>query len=238
MLKLIFITATLFLVGCSSSSSLSELRAKEELMITAENYAGLVDIYTDILKNEDTIENREILAKYFFLLEDYESSVFHLENVIERDNVNPDTYYNQSINYYMLGENVTALKLIDSSISLKEDNAKYYNHKGIILSRMVKYDQSIEAFNKSRELLYDNKKIKNNLALVHLKKGDYTRALSILMPVYLMDSNDKKTVANMIVIMAKLHDRDFVYNLLRNKYDMDNSEAVFIYDSLSNPNFI
>ena len=203
MLKLIFIMSIISLIGCTSNSSLSDLRAKEELMVTAENYSGLVDIYTDILKSEDTIENREVLAHYFFLLKDYESSAFHLSNVINRGNVKSEVFYNQSLNYYMLGENITALELINSSISLQEENAKYYNQKGIVLSKMARYDQSIEAFNKARKLLYDNKKIKNNLALVYLKKGDYTKALSILMPVYLMDSNDKKTVANMIVIMAK-----------------------------------
>ena len=46
------------LVGCSSSSSLSDLRAREELMSTAKNYAGLIDLYTDILNSEDTKENR------------------------------------------------------------------------------------------------------------------------------------------------------------------------------------
>lgn len=225
------------LVGCSSSSSLSDLRAKEELMATAKNYAGLIDVYTDILKSEDTKENREILANYFFLLEDYESSAFHLSNVIERGSVNPEVYYKQSFNYYMLGNNTIAVKFIEMAISMKPENAKYYNQKGIFLSKLAKYDESIVAFNKSRELLYDNRKVKNNLALVYLKKGNYTKALSILMPLYLTYPDDKKTIANMIVVMAKLHDKDFVYNLLRNKYSMDNGEAVFIYNNLSNPKF-
>ena len=60
--RLCFLIYILMLVGCSSSSSLSDLRAKEELMATAKNYAGLIDVYTDILKSEDTKENREILS--------------------------------------------------------------------------------------------------------------------------------------------------------------------------------
>ena len=233
MFKLYTILFVMVLSGCATQSQNIDIKQKETIMLSARNYQGLVELYTDFVKKDDSVENREKLAHYYFLLEDYEASAYQLENVIKRANVKAETFYNQSVNYYMLDKLVIAETMINRAIEIEKNNAKFHNQRGIIFAQRLEFESATSEFLKARSLVFDDVKIKNNLALVHYKKGEYTQAIATLMPLYLRNNNNKRVVANLIVIMSKMNDRQYVLNLLREKYDMDNSEAVFVYDKLS-----
>ncbi|MBU2896209.1 tetratricopeptide repeat protein [Vibrio hepatarius] len=233
MLKLYAVFIIIFFSGCATQGSDTDLKNRESIMISAQNYQGLVDLYTESVKKNDSAENREKLAHYYFLLDDYEASAYQLENVIKRKSAQAETFYNQSINYYMLDKLIIAETMINRAIEMKPNNAKFRNQKGIVLAQKSEFESAIREFEKARSLIFPDVKIKNNLALIYYKKGEYTKAITTLMPLYLRNNNNKKIVANLIVIMAKMNDRNYVLNLLRDKYDMDNSEAVYVYNRLS-----
>jgi len=170
MFKLYTILFVMVLSGCATQNQNIDIKQKETIMLSARNYQGLVDLYTDFVKKDDSVENREKLAHYYFLLEDYEASAYQLENVIKRANVKAETFYNQSVNYYMLDKIVIAETMINRAIEIEKNNAKFHNQRGIIFAQRLEFESATSEFLKARSLVFDDVKIKNNLALVHYKK--------------------------------------------------------------------
>lgn len=231
---LLTLTLTFVLAGCATTDNLTEdSYDQEEVMISAKNYSGLVDLYTKKLKDNDTIPNREKIVYYYSMLKDYESSAFYLDAIIKSGKATPKNIYDQSINYYKLGRMILSETLINNAISKDNTNAAFYNHKGILLSKKGEYKNALFCFNKARELFYPSSKVQNNIALLWYKQKNYSKALEILMPIYIRNTNDKMLNANLVLILAKLQDRDYVFKILESKYNMSNKEAINAYNLLS-----
>ncbi|WP_108652549.1 tetratricopeptide repeat protein [Dongshaea marina] len=229
---IIFISI-LWLVGCSTNKTIDQSAKKESIMEKANNYSGLVKLYSDKVKKSDSEENRFKLATYYYKLNDYEASSYHIENLLKRNSNNPEYLFMQSDNFYKLGKFKLSLRLINSAIKSKSDVAKYYNQKGIVLSSLKKYEDSIVQFNQARALLFDNTKIKNNIAVSLYMEGKYKESLGMLMPIYLRNPQDKKVTSNMILVLSKLRDKDYVMQILTEKYEVSRDEARVIYNKLA-----
>lgn len=69
------------LVGCvnRAPSTASEMNYKEDILLKAKNYDGLISLYRSWLKKNDEPEARLKLSRFYYQAGDYKSSLYYLQ---------------------------------------------------------------------------------------------------------------------------------------------------------------
>ncbi|MFT2099115.1 tetratricopeptide repeat protein [Marinomonas sp. 2405UD66-6] len=238
------LVALLFLIltitGCTthysaptvSSGKADEKVMSEKILIKSLNYARLIELYKEQLKEKENSETRLKLANVYIDSYDNESALFTLAPLINQKKINPEVFYAQAVAQYNMGDIVSAHDSLLIVLEREPDNAKALNMLGIIYAYQGELENARKTFNKARELMYSDATIKNNLALLDLIEGEYQSAAATLLPVYLNNRGkvDESVRANLAIIMAKLGSFDYINTLYADKYSSE--ELLAIYNDL------
>lgn len=236
-LTLIVLCSAVILSGCQNNS----LKAKKDeaqkiyILENTRNYGGLVEIYRDRLKQQDTEETRLKLANLYYVMSNYNSSLFYLKpivntskspkvallyakNLMNKANPNDDKRSTVSENNSFENRRLTekqqllqARRYVEKAITFDKNDGEAYNVLGIIQVRLQQLDNAELSFNKARSLFYDDIKVLNNLGMIAILQKDYRKAYDYLMQLYSNGNRESILVNNLFFSIVKLGD----YNLAR-----------------------
>tara|TARA_Y100001960_G_scaffold332695_1_gene434240 strand:+ start:1109 stop:1840 length:732 start_codon:yes stop_codon:yes gene_type:complete len=194
----------MFLFGCTSSHEFSQdWLVKEKLLIESNNHQALVTLYKEQLKNRNDVEVMVKLSQAYLRLNDTKSALFFIEKVnIENDPTELSLFIEASA-LNRQGNNEKARRVALSVLDINKNNTEVINLLGVISSDLGYYVDAINFFKKAKSLYHDDDVVSNNLAALHLLKGEYQDAVDLLMPLYKKDSGNRKVKSNLLLALAK-----------------------------------
>lgn len=207
------------LAGCvAPQSSLQGFDSKEMLLLETKNYAKLILLYKEALGSKEDTAIRLKLADAYLKSGDAESALFIVTPLVEGDTPPLEGLLILAHSEYELGHLERALVTANQANELQGANAEVENLLGVIHAAKHDYVASRGYFNLARLHLYDDVKVKNNLAVLDIIEGKYRDAVQKLLPVYLNDQGDKQVEANLLLAMAKLDNYGYVHSILADRY--------------------
>ena len=194
-----------FVVGCQNSTLKYDMNEQQKIYIneTTKNYGGLIEIYKQRLKHEDTEDTRHKLAKAYYLSNDFNAVKRVLEPVI-KNTKNDGILILYGHVESRLGHNDTALEYLNRAIEIDSKNGEAYNVKGIVLLKKRQYDAARFAFHEARENFYDENKVTNNLAMLSILNKEYSEAYKQLNILYTKGYRDQTILHNLLFTLVKL----------------------------------
>ncbi len=195
----------LFIVGCQNSTLKYDMNEQQKIYIneTTKNYGGLIELYKQRLKREDTEDTRHKLAKVYYLSNDFNAVKRVLDPIIkntENDGILILYGHVES----RLGHNDAALKYLNRAIEINSKNGEAYNVKGIVLLKKKQYDAARFAFHEARDNFYDENKVTNNLAMLSILNKEYSEAYKQLNILYTKGYRDQTILHNLLFTLVKL----------------------------------
>ena len=194
-----------FVVGCQNSTVKYNMNEQQKIYIneTTKNYGGLIEIYKQRLKREDTEETRHKLARAYYLSNDFNAVKRVLEPII-KNTKNDGILILYGHVESRLGHNDTALEYLNRAIEIDSKNGEAYNVKGIVLLKKRQYDAARFAFHEARENFYDENKVTNNLAMLSILNKEYSEAYKQLNILYTKGYRDQTILHNLLFTLVKL----------------------------------
>lgn len=230
--KIIISMLLILLFGCASQPAFNDFQSKEKLLLQTGNYKKLVPLYKNKLAEHDAHAIRLKLAEAYLKSGDPESALFTVAPLIRSKNKNVQAFIIQAHSQHELGDLERALRSAKIANNMEKNNPEVENLLGVIYAANSDYIKARRYFNLSRDHLYDDIKVKNNLAVLDIIEGQYKKAVQRLLPIYLNANADPQVKANLLLAMAKLGNYDYVQTLLAGKYS--EREIADRYDALKN----
>lgn len=242
--KYVILAWVCVLAGCASNQKFDGDIAQENMLIKTENHSGLIEFYKTKLKEKEDASTREKLAQAYLDYGDPDSSLFTISPLTKRvtdkeavkKRANSSTWKGlvwQSwtsnkvhINWLLIQANSelgldkreAALSSALQAFQLDKKNAEVANLIGVIYAAGGNIYEARHYFYIARENLFDDVKVKNNLALLLMLEGKYDRAVDMLLPLYTNGQADQQVESNLIIAMVKNNDLDLMRRVLKPKY--------------------
>lgn len=209
----------LFLLsGCQSWPNSKEQEYdegyRETILLKANNYQGLLQLYRDRLKVKEDPKTRLQVASYYYLLNDYEASRHFLAPLLS-SNPSQDVFLLEAKNLLDMGERTRALEAVNKVIALNNRNGDAHNIKGIILAESGNFDGAVQSFTVARQELIDDEIVMNNLAMIAILRGNYKQAVDYLMPLYSRGNRSSRLLHNLVFALIKNHDYEAADSILQ-----------------------
>jgi tight adherence protein D len=236
-LTLMVLCSAIVLSGCQNNSLKARKNEEQKIYIleNTRNYGGLVEIYRDRLKQQDSEETRLKLANLYYVMGNYNSSIFYLKpiinssklpkvallyakNLMNKANPNDDKKAVKRATKSLPNNKLTekqqllqARRYAEKAITFDKNDGEAYNVLGIIQVRLQQLDNAELSFNKARSLFYDDIKVLNNLGMIAILQKDYRKAYDYLIQLYSNGNRESVLINNLFFSVVKLGD----YNLAR-----------------------
>ncbi|WP_159565999.1 tetratricopeptide repeat protein [Budvicia diplopodorum] len=216
----------LLLSGCHSLQSIDDksLTYKEDILLSAKNYNGLIDLYRSWLKQKEDSTIRYKLANYYYLVGDGKSSLYYLQPLMEK----PDDaiYLLQAKNLIALKEYDKAMHVTDMLLQRNPENGDAYNLKGIALAESGRLTDAKTAIERSRELFIADDVAINNLAMIAMIDNRYDDSVRLLLPQYLRGRKGDRLLHNLVFSLVKVGDTRYARDIIESEKLSDNSEDI------------
>ncbi|PMK77881.1 hypothetical protein BCT92_03020 [Vibrio sp. 10N.261.52.E5] len=214
----IVIILSYFVFGCANSSLDSKLsESKESILIETNNYPKLIAYYKGQLKIKESDSTRIKLAEAYANNVDYESSLFVITRVREKDS-NVKAIVVECNALFEIGNIRKAELCLLRANELDKNNPEIENQLGITYAYLGYIKKSKYYFERSREHFVDDVKIKNNLAMVSMLEGDFEHAASLLLPIYIKGASNEKIETNLVFSLVKINQIDSAKKILASRY--------------------
>jgi len=191
----------LIFFACSESKEtrIQRFLAQGNDMVKKQNYEEAVNFYEGALQLDSCfVDAWNNLGTLYFEKKDYARAVQHYSRAVK---CNPDylqAYINRVNVYYESNELFSALKDLERIEQIKPDTMVVYFLRGLVLTKMRKYDEAKKNFDEA--LLFDgnNQDLVINLASIHYYQRNYDSARLLLSKITenpLADPNAWNTLA-------------------------------------------
>ncbi|MBT0719479.1 tight adherance operon protein [Rosenbergiella epipactidis] len=206
------------LTGCvtdkNSTFHFTATQANETLLLKVKNYAGLIKLKRAELKKSDNAKTRYSLANYYYLSQDYRSSLYYLKPLLVTGAA-PDVYLLQAKNLASLGKYKEALSFVNIVLAKERTNGAAMNLKGVLQAQMGDIDQALHSFNMARNNYQQEEDVVNNIAMIYILKKRYNEAVQLLLPIYLRGYHDPQLDHNLTVALAKSGDLRYAIEIIK-----------------------
>lgn len=196
-----------------SDSAELDNKQQEFILSKVNNYRGLINHYRDKLTNKENSVDRYKLAKYYYLVEDYESSRLYLKPLVDNQ-PDEDVLLLEGHNLLALGNNSEALIVIARVLDMNPNNGEAWNIRGILLTQNGSFSEASQAFETARMRFVDEEIVINNLAMLAIVQEDYAKARDYLVPMYRRGQISQKMLHNLVFALVKLKDYSGAENII------------------------
>ncbi|WP_413755451.1 tetratricopeptide repeat protein [Vibrio sp. F13] len=191
--------------------------SKESILIETNNYPKLIAYYKGKLKIKESDSTRIKLAEAYANNGDYESSLFVITRVREKES-NVKAIVVECNALFEIGNIRKAELCLLRANELDKNNPEIENQLGITYAYLGYIKKSKYYFEQSREHFVDDVKIKNNLAMVSMLEGDFEHAASLLLPIYIKGASNEKIETNLVFSLVKINQIDSAKKILASRY--------------------
>jgi len=206
--------------GCTTSENGSFKNktslANETILLKVKNYSGLIKLKRQELQKSNNPKVRYDLANYYYLSQDYRSSMFYLKPLLA-SGASPDIYLLQAKNLSELGEYKQSLQFVEIALSKDRNNAESINLKGVIQAQMGDLDGALSSFTRARAGYKHEEDVVNNMAMIYIIQKKYTEAVQLLLPIYLRGYTNSQLEHNLIFSLAKSGDLRYAKDIIKKR---------------------
>ncbi len=207
----------LLLSGCVAPTpkTQNDLTFQEDILLKAKNYNGLINLYRSWLKGKEDPNVRLKLARYYYLSGDYKSSLYYLQPLATKPDLN--VYTLQAQNMIAMGDYLHAQRVTDRMLERDPQSAEAYNLRGIAMALSGKLGDGGGSIQKARDLFIADDVAINNLAMIALLDQRYQDAVGLLLPQYLRGRKQPRLLHNLVLALVKVGDVRYARDILRNE---------------------
>lgn len=224
------------LSGCATQPEPTSLIEEETLLIQSGNHEKLVEYYKAQLSKSENRQTRMKLALAYLNSGDPESALFFVSPLNMGQEAHAEPLLIEAKSLYSLGQFRKAKTQALKAYELKPNNAEIENLLGMICAANSDLEEARQYFTSARTNLYDDIKIKNNLAVLNIVEGHYQKAVQLLLPIYLKGKADKQIEANLTLAMAKIGNVSYIKDM--SKGELSDQEIFERYRALKDSNTI
>ncbi|KXO09532.1 Flp pilus assembly protein TadD, contains TPR repeat [Moritella sp. JT01] len=207
----------LLVSGCAANNN-DSISNSLDFYEQTQNYHKMIALYKAELKTKENDNIRTKLANAYLSINDYESSLFTLAPLLQRDKVSIAILEIKAKALYKNEEFDNALITCEKIIAKNDVNSDIENLMGLIYAENNNYEQSRHYFNRARTHFHDDIIIQNNLAVLDLLEGHPQASITRLMPLYTKYPSDIKIKANLIIAFSQIDDVNAVRSILAASY--------------------
>ncbi|WP_033137015.1 tetratricopeptide repeat protein [Aeromonas finlandensis] len=235
MVKTLILTASLLMLsGCSrhGMAQLTEQQSnsyREDILVRANNYPGLVDFYRAELAKKETPELSYKLAYSYYMIGNYTEALRYITPLLDK-NV-PQYHLLAAKTYVLSGSYGNAMHSAQKTIFLDPKNSEAYNIMGIANAYKGKVNESKEYIEKARANYIGDSTAVNNLAVLAMLSSDYQQSITLLFPEYMKGNRDTKLVHNLVFSLIKAGDRKYAKKIIEEEKIA--KDADFLLNALS-----
>lgn len=214
------------LSGCNNMQSMDDksLSYKEDILLSAKNYNGLIDLYRGWLKQKEDPKIRYKLANYYYLVGDSKSSLYYLQPLMEKPD---DTIYLLQIkNLIALKEYDKAIRTAEMLLQRSPESSDAYNLKGVALAESGRLTDGKAAIERSRELFIADDVAINNLAMIAIIDNRYDDSVRLLLPQYLRGRKGDRLLHNLVFSLVKVGDTRYARDIIESEKLSDNPDGI------------
>jgi tetratricopeptide (TPR) repeat protein len=157
---------------------LAKVNIKEEAPQTAEDYAKLVDKYSNVLKRDP--KNVALLIKrgdVYFKLHEFELAIEDYSDAIDLDKHADAAYFGRGMALGRYGQIREGIKDLSVYIERHPQNSRAFTKRGIRYLWIHEAAKAEKDFVKAIQLDHTNAEAHDDLGVIHAKRGDYRGAL-------------------------------------------------------------
>lgn len=213
------------LSGCIQRvpSSTSDMNYREDILLKAKNYNGLINLYRSWLKQKEDPAVRLKLARYYYQSGDYKSSLYFMQPLFKTPDLN--VYTLQAQNMIALGDYPQAIRVAEKMLQREPQSAEAYNLKGVAQAQSGKLMEGLQSIEKARSLFIADDVAINNMAMVAVLDHRYQDAVSLLLPQYLRGRKQSQLLHNLVLSLVKVGDRRYARDIIINEGLSERSES-------------
>lgn len=226
---------TALLSGCVQRTpvSASDMNYQEDILLKAKNYNGLTNLYRSWLKKKEDPAVRFKLARNYYQLGDYKSSLYFMQPLLKRPDMN--IYTLQAQNMIALGDYSQAIRVADNMLQRDPQSAEAYNFKGVAQAQSGKLTEGLQSIEKAWGLFIADDVAINNMAMVAVLDHRYQDAVNLLLPQYLRGHKQPQLLHNLVLSLVKVGDRRYARNIIKNEGLSDHSDELIDALAMINP---
>jgi tight adherence protein D len=214
--------------GCASNNNMSqkEFTYRENILLKANNYGGLITLYRNALKIKEDDAIRLKLANAYYLAGDRKSSLYYLQPMAHKKN--ESVYMLQTKNLIDNHDIAAAQVVVNNLLAISPNNAEAHNLNGIILANNGETQKAEAAIEQSRALFISDEIAMNNLAVVAMLDDRYTDAVRILLPDYLAGKRNPLMLHNLVFSLIQLGDMAYAKKIIVAEKIADNPDELIL----------
>ena len=223
------------LSGCIQRvpSSTSDMNYREDILLKAKNYNGLINLYRSWLKQKEDPAVRLKLARYYYQSGDYKSSLYFMQPLFKTPDLN--VYTLQAQNMIALGDYPQAIRVAEKMLQREPQSAEAYNLKGVAQAQSGKLTEGLQSIEKARSLFIADDVAINNMAMVAVLDHRYQDAVSLLLPHYLRGRKQSQLLHNLVLSLVKVGDRRYARDIIINEGLSERSDELIDALAMINP---
>ncbi|MCE9909059.1 tetratricopeptide repeat protein [Hafnia paralvei] len=223
------------LSGCIQRvpSSTSDMNYREDILLKAKNYNGLINLYRSWLKQKEDPAVRLKLARYYYQSGDYKSSLYFMQPLFKTPDLN--VYTLQAQNMIALGDYPQAIRVAEKMLQREPQSAEAYNLKGVAQAQSGKLMEGLQSIEKARSLFIADDVAINNMAMVAVLDHRYQDAVSLLLPQYLRGRKQSQLLHNLVLSLVKVGDRRYARDIIINEGLSERSDELIDALAMINP---
>ncbi|EFV41447.1 hypothetical protein HMPREF0864_00887 [Enterobacteriaceae bacterium 9_2_54FAA] len=223
------------LSGCIQRvpSSTSDMNYREDILLKAKNYNGLINLYRSWLKQKEDPAVRLKLARYYYQSGDYKSSLYFMQPLFKTPDLN--VYTLQAQNMIALGDYPQAIRVAEKILQREPQSAEAYNLKGVAQAQSGKLTEGLQSIEKARSLFIADDVAINNMAMVAVLDHRYQDAVSLLLPQYLRGRKQSQLLHNLVLSLVKVGDRRYARDIIINEGLSERSDELIDALAMINP---
>ena len=181
-MRLLFVLAVCALVACERAE---ERRDRFFHMgnkaLANENYEEAINLYDQSIKEDadyiGALNNRGVAKME---LDHPYDAILDYNQAIARDQNFKDALFNRAYAYEAIGQFQNALDDMEAIELLSPDSSFVFFYKGLVLTKMKRYDLAFQAFITSDKLLPDNPETLINIATIHYLTGNLSASDALI----------------------------------------------------------
>jgi tight adherence protein D len=218
--RYIFIIALGYLLsGCEGSvtrggKTYRVTENNEKVLTQAQNYSALIKLKRDELQKKEDPNVRLQLANYYYLMKDYNASLYYLKKLLETQ-PGVEVYLLQSKNLAAQEKYQSALRFIDMALVKQRNHGEALNLKGVIQAERGNFKAALENFEQARNAFYQEERVVNNIAVIHILEKRYHKAVQLLLPVYLRGYHEDRLMHNLTFALVKTGDLNYAKQIVK-----------------------
>jgi tight adherence protein D len=208
------------LIGCQSTPSNQNLKdGTVTRMEKVKNYDGLIRHYkSELEQNEHDPKVKEKLAKAYFQKGDIESANFYVQYLRKKGIKTASLYQLEGQIFDADNKTENAINAYLSSIQSGNQSGHIHLLLGVSYAKLGKYDEAYDELNNARLRGYDDLAIKNNIAMIHMAKNEYEKAIGILAPALRSNPENEVLKSNLAIALMRDQQIDVAKQLLEDDF--------------------